>query len=230
MRVTTAAVVLALAGPAPAGAATVSQSATGALRTVAITGDTAWDTIDVELEDPRDPRSDVIVYGPDALEVGMASTGCAVGLPGEVRCSAPAVWHGEVRVAFRGYEGHDTLRIAPGMSVRFAGGPGDDRLETEPAQALSVVATGDDGDDTFLGGRAADVLDGGAGADRLEGFASSDRLLGGAGEDVLIGGPGRDRMDCGAGRDTARADAADGRKGVRRCEKVARPKQREHHA
>ena len=205
---------------ASASAATVSEVVTGTSRVVTILGDASQDYLDVELEDPDTPGSDIIVYGTEAITVAMGTTGCAVNLPGEIRCSAPAGFAGRSRVVFRAYEGDDRLRISPGMEVRFTGGPGDDRLETEPAQTLPVVATGDAGDDTFFGGRAADRLDGGAGADRLEGFAGDDRLSGGSGEDVLVGGAGRDRLDCGASRgDRARADRRD--RTVRGCEHVS---------
>jgi Ca2+-binding RTX toxin-like protein len=220
MRATTMALFLALALAAPASAATVLQTATAKLRVVTILGDGGQDYLDVELDDPDDPSSDVVVYGSEALAVAMTGAGCAVNLPGEVRCSPAAGFTGETRVAFRAFEGDDRLRIAPGMSVRFTGGPGDDRLETEPAQHLPVIATGDAGDDVFLGGHGADVLDGGSGADRLEGFAGADRLLGGAGEDMLIGGAGRDRLDCGGGRsDRARAERKD--RTVKGCEHVS---------
>jgi Ca2+-binding RTX toxin-like protein len=223
MRASVVAVLLLLAAAAPASAATVSQVVKPGLRVVTIAGDASRDYLDVELDDPDAGGSDLIVYGTEALAVAMTGAGCAVNLPGEVRCSAAPGFAGETRVVFRGYEGDDRLRIAPGTSVRFTGGPGDDRLETEPTQSLPVIATGDAGDDTFFGGRAADVLDGGSGSDRLEGGAGADRLLGGGGEDLLTGGAGGDRLDCGAGKgDRARADRRD--KVVRGCEHVSGPR------
>jgi Ca2+-binding RTX toxin-like protein len=60
---------------------------------------------------------------------------------------------------------------------------GDDVVEASglAANAIKLVAHGNDGDDVLIGG---------AGADTLGGEAGDDVLLGGPGQDVLDGGPG----------------------------------------
>ncbi|WP_155857595.1 Ig-like domain-containing protein, partial [Acinetobacter gandensis] len=49
-----------------------------------------------------------------------------------------------------------------------------------------------DGDDTLIGGLAADLLYGGRGNDTLNGGAGNDVLVGGQGNDILTGGDGAD--------------------------------------
>jgi serralysin len=69
---------------------------------------------------------------------------------------------------------------------------------------------GDVGNDTLLGGRAAetmtgdvgfDLLEGGGGGDALFGGDDADTLLGGEGNDTVLGGAGADDLDGGAGLD-----------------------------
>lgn len=74
-----------------------------------------------------------------------------------------------------------------------------------------TVFTGDDGDDSFKGGKEGDYADGKGGDDTLSGGGASDVLIGGDGDDVLSGGGGADQLfggdganllDGGAGDDT----------------------------
>ncbi|HDQ71259.1 MAG TPA: calcium-binding protein, partial [Chloroflexi bacterium] len=74
--------------------------------------------------------------------------------------------------------------------VLIIGGAGDDRITVSPALTVPVTILGMDGDDTLIGGGAADFLDGGAGDDTLIGGGAADFLDGGAGDDTLIGGDG----------------------------------------
>lgn len=55
-------------------------------------------------------------------------------------------------------------------------------------------ATGGNGDDTFIGNRAANTFMGFDGDDTLDGGSGNDILAGGLGDDVLIGGGGADRF------------------------------------
>ena len=66
--------------------------------------------------------------------------------------------------------------------------------------------SGENGNDTLVGGGGADQLDGGAGFDVLAGNAGADTLLGGAGDDSLFGLSGNDSIDGGAGIDEIRYD------------------------
>ncbi len=60
---------------------------------------------------------------------------------------------------------------------------------------------GDERDQSFRGGKGADVLNGLAGADKLSGGSGKDRLFGSFGDDRLSGGSGKDRLNGGAGDD-----------------------------
>jgi RHS repeat-associated protein len=86
-------------------------------------------------------------------------------------------------------------------------GDGNDTLNAATAKT-SVVATGGNGNDTLMGGSAADIFDGGEGNDVLKGGSGNDLLIGGSGadslygeggSDVLVGTPGRDVLDGGSG-------------------------------
>jgi uncharacterized protein YvpB len=63
------------------------------------------------------------------------------------------------------------------------------------------------GNDTLIGGTAADVLDGGYGNDILLGGGRDDILNGGNGNDQLHGQDGNDRLDGGVGQDLLSGDA-----------------------
>lgn len=60
---------------------------------------------------------------------------------------------------------------------------------------------GQGGNDTFTGGRRADVMFAGAGNDSLSGGNGNDMLHGGTGDDTLTGGAGNDWIHGGAGAD-----------------------------
>ncbi|WP_298843888.1 LamG-like jellyroll fold domain-containing protein [uncultured Roseobacter sp.] len=69
------------------------------------------------------------------------------------------------------------------------------------------------GDDSVIGGDAADAVDGGAGNDTIsgdwgddtiDGGTGSDRLIGGGGNDLIDGGDDNDRLEGQAGNDTLR--------------------------
>ncbi|WP_431302912.1 Ig-like domain-containing protein [Sediminicoccus sp. BL-A-41-H5] len=88
-----------------------------------------------------------------------------------------------------------TRLLVPG-SVRSdrLGGPLDD-----PFRPLDIWGFG--GNDTLVGGLAADILRGGTGHDELSGDAGGDLLLGEDGQDTLAGGYGDDTLDGGNGHD-----------------------------
>ena len=88
-----------------------------------------------------------------------------------------------------------TRLLVPG-SVRSdrLGGPFDD-----PFRPLDIWGFG--GNDTLVGGLAADILRGGTGHDEVSGDAGDDLLLGEEGQDTLAGGDGDDTLDGGAGHD-----------------------------
>jgi Ca2+-binding RTX toxin-like protein len=90
-----------------------------------------------------------------------------------------------------------------------AGGP-----EFDGAADVSLLLKGREGDNTVIGGAAADRLQAGTGADLIVGGPGrdlldsdrgSDRLRGGPGNDLLDAGGGPDRLKGGSGRDTYEA-------------------------
>lgn len=77
-----------------------------------------------------------------------------------------------------------------------------------------TTVNGNAGNDEFIGGLAADVLDGNAGDDQLTGWGGDDRLFGDQGADTLVGDWGLDTLTGGIGDDLlygeADADLLDG--------------------
>lgn len=73
-------------------------------------------------------------------------------------------------------------------------------IATGSLTASSVLTTGS-GNDSIVGGDAADTLSGGAGADTIVGGNGGDILSGGSGADSLVGGEGADTITGGSGND-----------------------------
>jgi len=73
---------------------------------------------------------------------------------------------------------------------------------TAREQDESQIFIGRGGNDTFTGGRRADVIFAGAGNDTLNGGQGNDQLYGGDGNDTLNGGAGNDYLEGGSGVDT----------------------------
>jgi Ca2+-binding RTX toxin-like protein len=79
----------------------------------------------------------------------------------------------------------------------MTGGVGDDVLVIDGqfhsyVPPVGYTVTGDDGDDTLVGGPQDDTIDGGAGRDFVD-----------------VRGGGADTVTCGSGNDVVRFDAAD---------------------
>jgi len=86
-----------------------------------------------------------------------------------------------------------TISGSPFSSVNKIVVNGNDGADRIDASGLVIRYTQwRNGDDTLLGGSAADLLQGGAGNDDIDGQGGNDILLGGAGNDVLTGGAGLD--------------------------------------
>ncbi|MEQ9640074.1 MAG: calcium-binding protein [Alphaproteobacteria bacterium] len=73
--------------------------------------------------------------------------------------------------------------------------------EAEP-EAIFGSLTGDDGDNTLVGGPFEDYFSGGDGNDLMTGGIGDDTLEGGTDDDVLFGGGGNDVLRGGAGADS----------------------------
>jgi Ca2+-binding RTX toxin-like protein len=106
--------------------------------------------------------------------------------------------------AINGGGGDDSLNISnlPAASgvqfIQFAGGDGNDRMDTDNVSA-NINASGGNGNDILVSSNGNDALLGDGGSDLLFGRDGNDRIIGaessnrGRGEiDVLIGGTGRD--------------------------------------
>lgn len=124
-------------------------------------------------------------------------------------------------LSINGTGGNDWIQLESGsvLVVRVGGGfgrvfnPAEVSLVSELLGAGDDVAkmgtwtgpttvSGEDGNDSLIGGPGADSLSGNAGADRIDGGAGSDRLSGNGGRDKIRGQEGNDRVYGGGGNDS----------------------------
>ncbi len=110
-------------------------------------------------------------------------------------------------IAVTGFEvieatGTATLRLTmAGLGdMTVSGAAGGDRVDAR-GQLNDVALSGNGGNDTMIGGAAADTLTGGEANDSLAGLNGFDLLEGGAGSDSLDGGNGNDTLEDGEGDD-----------------------------
>jgi Ca2+-binding RTX toxin-like protein len=183
---------------APAGAASVSVSATGMMRYNAAGGEAN------ELTVSREGANYVFTEGGSTP---VSINGCGAFGPGPRVCSATGVT--EIQILLQ--DNPDSLTID--NSIAAAGQP---RIVAEGGPGNDTLAGGS-GPEALCGGLGNDMLNGGGGDDRLD-FAcvdpqedqtpGSDTLNGGDGDDQLNGGPARVPQDAdtligGGGTDTA---------------------------
>lgn len=127
---------------------------------------------------------------------GFAGGGTALGGPGDDEVRYQTALGGPATIDAG--TGDDTVVAQPtGFTASATGGTGDDVIVidgvTPQHQApTGYTVTGDDGNDTLVGGPHGDTIDGGAGRDYI---------------DVRDGGA--DTVTCGAGADIVRFDASD---------------------
>lgn len=95
----------------------------------------------------------------------------------------------------------------PIQTIEFYGLNGDDRFEN--MTDVAVMAEGNSGNDTLIGGSSSDVLSGGPGRDNLFGQVGDDLIFGDAGNDKIIGGLGQDQLFAGTGEDQVIGDEDD---------------------
>jgi len=91
-------------------------------------------------------------------------------------------------------------------TIVFFGGKGDDFFHVDGVDK-PVLAYGNSGNDTLIGGSAADTLVGGSGFDSIRGARGDDLLYGGSGKDSLKGGPGNDVLFGGSAKDRLTGNA-----------------------
>jgi hypothetical protein len=92
------------------------------------------------------------------------------------------------------------VSAAEATSIVVATGGGNDLVLLGEDVRVSATILGGAGNDTLIGGRAADAIYGEAGNDFLLGLSGADLLDGGDGDDTLIGGLGIDTLRGGRGR------------------------------
>ena len=85
--------------------------------------------------------------------------------------------------------------------ITVNGKGGNDDIQCQKVDEMSVTVDGGAGNDTIQGGDANENLSGGDGNDSINGGAGDDRLYGGAGRDSLDGGLGADVLYGDSGRD-----------------------------
>jgi Ca2+-binding RTX toxin-like protein len=103
-----------------------------------------------------------------------------------------------------------TLDIATSETFEINGLGGDDTLLVKAGVPMSVLARGDEGNDTLTGAEEQDTFFGGVGNDTLNGGGGNDLLDGQDGDDTLLARDGLgDLVRGGAGTDSAQVDKAD---------------------
>ncbi|MGF1581442.1 MAG: DUF4397 domain-containing protein [Gemmataceae bacterium] len=99
-------------------------------------------------------------------------------------------------------EVNDSNLFVESVEALFAyGRGGSDVIDASDVADLGVFLSGDDGNDTLIGGGRGDFIVGGDGADSILGGAGADQLFGQDGDDELFGGRGNDLLSGGRGRD-----------------------------
>jgi len=93
-------------------------------------------------------------------------------------------------------------------TIVFFGGSKNDDFKVDGIR-IPVLAYGNSGKDTLVGGSSSDTLVGGDGQDSLRGGRGDDLLFGGSNDDTLSGGENDDILFGGANRDRLKGDGGD---------------------
>ena len=192
------ALVLAVAAPAAASAATVVRKSDGTLLYTA--AGSAKNHVGVQ---GSDDDSTITFY---------TSGGDLMNAP--AGCTPSDLYGGEV------------VTCTMPTAVRVELGAGDDDAYVSNSIPVPVTLSGGPGADWLTAADEPGVLEGGAGEDKLVGGKSADILVSGDGNDTIEGNDGGDRIDAGAGDDLlapdgyehANADVVDGGPGFDRIE------------
>lgn len=150
----------------------------------------------------------------DQITVAAQSGNGRVSLTGVPDVASGTVFDNVQRVRILGQQGNDVIRgqgnsrALDGTRLRFTilGGNGNDTIIGGPA---ADDLQGGNGGDSIFGRNGADFLRGGNAADLLSGQRGNDRLEGDNGRDALLGGPGNDALFGGNGNDLLRGGAGD---------------------
>ena len=128
-------------------------------------------------------------------------------------------------IVVEGGDGNNTIDLRnvdslvfsnPALTVSASGGDGNDTIFGSP-NVLEVLSGNDgadtisagDGDDTINGGDGEDDLSGEGGIDLINGGDGEDNIDGGTGDDVINGGSSGDTIEGGDGNDIINGDSGD---------------------
>ncbi|MBI2823592.1 MAG: pre-peptidase C-terminal domain-containing protein [Planctomycetia bacterium] len=100
----------------------------------------------------------------------------------------PSTPTGLTAITFLGEDGNDQIRFGTNASlaVSVSGGTGDDYIDGSVVTSSALALFGDDGNDTLVGGFAADNLVGGPGDDTMIGNAGNNTYDGLAGINTIV--------------------------------------------
>lgn len=145
-----------------------------------------------------------------ALPTGCRQIAAATGIAASCRIPAAATGANPLVLKISPQGGNDRVdgsSLGSEIALTVLPGAGDDTVlggaaadKLNGALGLDTV-TGGAGDDTIVLGDGNDIGSGGAGEDRVTGGDGNDELSGGDGEDQLEGGPGNDLLLGGAAAD-----------------------------
>ena len=199
-------VLLALAVPSAAGAATLTTQ-DGA---VVFTGGSGGTSVGLSVA--GDGRVEISSTLEDPITSGTGACEVFEDDPYTAYCSA-----GALRVLMGA--GDDGVRVHAPLDVPLTvdGGEGDDGLSGS-YEGGSETLSGGPGDDSITGSGGNDVVDGGPGRDKVNGGPGADTVLGGEDADELVGDDdasiGADVIDGGGGHDTLSDYSSVGREGL----------------
>ncbi len=163
------------------------------------TGDTPPE---ITISEDDDGNAIVLADGSEAMTV--------IGMAGEISVSDVVLLDAENSAEFPTLMGspEDDEFAAPGLTLSYDGGDGDD---TVTGSAASETLIGGAGEDEIEGGHGGDVIDGGADNDVLDGGPGGDTIFGGTGDDTLSAGNSHsfDFLNGGAGNDVLTGNSFD---------------------
>jgi autotransporter-associated beta strand protein len=135
--------------------------------------------VTVELADPADPATTVLVLGGSSAGDRISFTpNKGGGVQVTVNRQLQGAFHPTGRIIAATGAGDDRITVGKvAVPAQFDAGPGND---TVAGTQFNDVLVGGPGDDRMAGGGGRDLLIGGGGADRLAGGGDDDILIGGA--------------------------------------------------
>jgi Ca2+-binding RTX toxin-like protein len=177
-------------------------------------------TVEIAKNNSANPFDDQLVVKDHGNTVGKFNVWHSVDDP--KYHNQPSLW----TITFYGGKGNDHFEVIGSLKIPFTsshaqpltqeiyvlafGEDGNDTLIGGDADGLSYdnqpygydLLEGGDGNDTIYGGKGIDFIKGGAGRDTLSGEGGDDQIDGGNDRDEIYGGEGNDKLTAGLGNDT----------------------------